>query len=101
MSVALKSRLVLVLEREIESIDLYLSPYGMSRVDKLIDQAIERMTLDNVSERMDKIIVAEQNLKHLLEHFSSRAKTLGTYPFLDDNAFDTALADCHPLWPFC
>jgi hypothetical protein len=99
-AVALKSKLTLVLEKELESIDLYLSPYGMSRIEKIIDQGVERMGLDGVTDSIEKIYVAEKNLTHFLEYFCNYAKTLGSYPFLDDNAFDSALADCYPLWPF-
>jgi len=99
-AVALKSKLTLVFEREIESIDLYMSRYGLSRIEKIIDQGVERMGLDDVTESLEKIYVAEENLKRLLDFFCDHAKTLGTYPFIDDDAFDTALADCYPLWPY-
>lgn len=89
------------METEMELIDLYLSSYCLSQIEKIIDHAIERMVIESVTERADKIIVAEENLKHLLEYFRDHAKSLGTYPFLDDNAFDTALAGCYPLWPYC
>ena len=99
-AVALKAKLTLVLEREIESIDLYLSPYGLSQIEKILDHGVERMGIDGVTESIEKIYVAEENLKRLLEYFCNYAKTLGTYPFLDDGAFDTALAECYPLWPY-
>jgi hypothetical protein len=99
-AVALKSKLTLVLESEIESIDLYLSPYGLSQIEKILDHGVERMGIDGVTESLEKMYVAEENLKRLLDHFCNYAKTLGTYPFLDNDAIDTALADCYPLWPY-
>ena len=100
MSLALKSRFDYFMKLELGSIDLYLSPYCESRIEKIIDNGVERMGIDNVTERLDRIYVAEENLKRLLAYLCEYAKTVGTYPFLDDDAFDTALAECCPLWPF-
>jgi len=99
-AVALKSKLTLVLEREIESIDLFMSPYGLSQIEKIIDHGVERMGIDGVTESLEKIYASEENIVRLLDYFCNYAKTLGTYPFLDDSAFDTALAECYPLWPY-
>jgi hypothetical protein len=99
-AVALKSKLTLILEREIETIDLYLSPYGISQIETIIDHGIERMGIDGVTDSLEKIYVAEENLKRLLDYFCNYAKSLGTYPFLDDSAFDTSLAECYPLWTY-
>ena len=79
---------------------LHFSPYCEQRVEHMVSIGVERMTMDKVTEQQEKICLAEKNIKRLIEYLSDHAKVYGSFPYLEDLAFDMAMAECYPLWPF-
>lgn len=97
---ALQSILTAIFETEMEDQELQLSPYSEQRVEHMVSIGVERMTMDNIIEKQEKVHLAEENIKRLIEYLSDQAKVYGSFPDLEDLAFDTAMAECYPLWPF-
>ena len=97
---ALFSRLGAILELEMEDQGLQLSPYSEQRVKNMVSIGVERMTMDKVIEKKEKVHLAEENVKRLIEYLSDQAKAYGSFPYMEDLAFDMAIAECYPLWPF-
>jgi len=98
---AIQSRLSDILETEREGLKLSLSPYCQQRVENIVNIGVQRMTMLDVTQRLDKIHLAESNIKRLIEYLSNYAKDCGTYPEIEDISFDNAMAECFPLWPYC
>jgi len=67
----------------------------------MVSVGVERMTIAKVTEQQGKICLAERNIKRLVEYISNQAKAYGTYPEIHNLAFDMAMAECYPLWPYC
>jgi len=101
MIFAIRSRLSSILGTEIEDQKLHLSPYCEERVEHMVSVGVERMSVAKVTEQNDKIFLAERNIKRLVEYLSNQAKSYGTYPEIEQAVFDTAIAECYPLWPYC
>jgi hypothetical protein len=101
MTFAINSRLSSILETEIEDQKLHLSPYCEEQVERMISIGVQRMSIANVTGQSDKIFLAERNIKRLVEYLSNQAKSHGTYPEMEESTFDTAIAECFPLWPYC
>jgi len=97
---ALFSRLEAILKSEMEDQGLQLSPYSEQRVRNIVNIGVERMSMDKVIEKKEKIYLAEENVKRLVEYLSDQAKVFGSFPHMEDLAFDMAIAECFPLWPF-
>lgn len=97
----LQSRLLAKLEMELECQALQLSPYCEQRVKRMINIGVERMVISKVAEMPDKINLAIKNIKCLVEYLSEHAKAYGSYPEIEEIAFDIAIAECYPLWPYC
>lgn len=100
MSVALRSRLLGIMKRHMSSLDFHPNSYCEYQIEKLVGHGVERMRINNAVDQIGKVIQAEQNLRKLVDYFCNYAKDVGTYPVLNDDAFDSALISCPPLWPF-
>ncbi len=100
MSVALKSRLLRIMKIEMLSHDFQPTSYSTYQIEKMVGQGVERMRINNAVDQVGKVIQAEQNLRRLIDYFCTCSKDVGTYPTLDDNAFNSALIACPPLWPY-
>ena len=94
------SKLKFVARSEVDVQGLQLSSYSEQRIDRLIHIGIERMTINRVIEKQETINLAEGNIKRLIEYLAEQAVLLGSYPQMEDLAFDTAMTDCYPLWPY-
>ena len=99
-SFALFSRLEAILKSEMEDQGPQLSPYSEQRVKNIISIGVERMTMAKVIEKQGKVHLAEENIKRLIEYLSDQAKAYGSFPKMEDFAFDMAIAECYLLWPF-
>lgn len=97
---ALQLRLTATFETEMEDQKLHFSRYCKQRVEHMVSIGVERMTMDKVTEQQEKICLTERNIKRLIEYLSDQAKVYGSFPDLEDLAFDMAMAECYPLWPF-
>ena len=97
----LTSRLSGILNQEIEGQALQLSSYSMHRMQHIVGMGVERMSLVHATEMQDKVNLAENNIKHLVEYLADKAKDYGSYPAIKDSVFDTAMSECYPLWPYC
>jgi len=99
-SFALFSRLKAILKSEMEDQGLQLSPYCEQRVENMVNIGVERMTIDKVIEKQERVYLAEENIKRLIEYLSDQAEAYGSFPNLEDLAFDMAITECYPLWPY-
>jgi len=99
-SFALLSILTGILKSELEDQGIQLSPYCGEQVEHMISIGVERMTMAKVIEKQDKVHLAEENIKRLIEYLSDQAKAYGSFPYLEDLAFDMAIGECYPLWPY-
>ncbi len=100
MSVALRARLIGIMKRQMSSNDFHPTSYCEYQFEKLVGQGVERMRINNAVDQVSKVIQAESNLRHLIDYFCNYSKDVGTYPVLNDDAFDSALISCPPLWPY-
>ena len=100
MSVALKSRLLSIMKREMSSHDFRPTSYCEYQLEKIVGQGVERMRINNAVDQIGKVMQAEQNLRRLIDYFCNYSKDVGTYPTLDDDAFNSALITCPLLWPY-
>ncbi len=100
MSGALRSRFLSIMKREMSSRDFHPTSYSEYQFEKIVGQGVERMRTSNVVDNMGKVIQAEQNLRRLIDYFCNYSQEAGSYPTLDNEAFDSALRDCPPHWPF-
>ena len=100
-SFALQSRLLANMKQELEDQSLQLSPYCEQQIEHLINTGINRMVINKATEMPDKINLADENLKRLIEYLAEQAKYYGFYPNLEELGYDLAMAGCFPLWPYC
>lgn len=96
----LTSRLSAVLKKEINEHALNLSSCCPGRFRHLINMGVERMMAINMAQNQVIVYLAENNLKHLVEYLSNKAKGKGTYPNIGDNTLETAIEECNPIWPY-
>ena len=100
MSAVLKSRLLSIMKREMSSHDFHPNSYCEYQIEKIVGQGVQRMRINNAVDQVGKVIQAEQNLRRLIDYFCTYSKDVGTYPTLDDDAFNSALVACPLLWPY-
>jgi len=97
----LQTRLISIMQRELQSENLQLSPYCSQQIEQLLSYGIQRMRVNNASDRARHILQAERNLKFLIRYFSNYSKEVGSFPRLNNSDFDAALLACPTFWPFC
>jgi hypothetical protein len=96
----LVSRLSAVLKNDINEHALNLSSRCAGRFRLFINMGVERMAAINMTQNQVLVYLAENNIKHLVEHLSKKARGKGTYPNIGDNTLETAIEECNPLWPY-
>lgn len=101
MTAMLQSRLLSIVQRELDSQNLLLSPYGSQQIEVLITQGVERMRNNKVDEHPGRLMNAEQNLKSLVKYLRKYATDVGSYPQLSNADFDDAMRNCPTYWPYC
>ncbi len=100
-SYRLRRRLSLTAKRNITRFGVAFSSACDHRVAKLLANGVERMEYSRVTDQEDKIRLAEDNLRRLVGYMTKQATKLGTFPLVDEKAFDAAVKDLCPMWPFC
>ena len=79
---------------------MQLDPRCEGQVEKLLNHGIERMSIMNLLDRVDKQALAQENLEKFIKHMEKHARFAGTFPSLGLRAFERAKQDSGPLWPF-
>lgn len=97
----LQQRLKSSYMRKATKLGLGLSPACISQLDKLVHNGVERMDKQGVLEREDQIWSAEQMLGRYMTKLSEKAQKMGTFPKVDDIAFDKTMKEQCPMWPYC
>jgi len=97
----IRSRLLNIMQNELGSQKLQLSPYCTQQIEQLVSNGIKRMHYSKAIDNAGHVMQAERNLKALVQYFSDYSRKAGTYPNLQDTDFDAALVACPTLWPFC
>ncbi len=100
MSAALKARLMNLLSREMSALQFQPSPYCEGQFKKMVSNGVTRMRINNAIDQPGYVLRAEKNLKALIKYFSEYARKVGSFPTLNNSAFDNALKDCPSLWPY-
>jgi hypothetical protein len=96
----LVSKLTSVVKTEIDKRKISLSTYCKTRIQHLIKMGVERMAVSRASRNQEMVFLAENNIKHLVECLTVKAKTNGSFPNVGDNTLETVIDECYPLWPY-
>jgi hypothetical protein len=97
----LQPKLLLIMQRELDSCGLELTANGRQQVEQLVTYGVDRMRRSHALEHPGLMINAEQNLKSLVKYLAGRAREAGTFPNLSPQDFDSAMRACPTLWPYC
>jgi hypothetical protein len=97
----LQPRLISIMQRELKSRNLELSPYCVQQIEQLIGQGVQRMRVNNAIDHAGHVMQAERNLRALIKYFSDYSRNRGTFPNLSQADFDAALLSCPTIWPYC
>ena len=101
MTAMLQSRLMIIMQRELDSQNLLPDPYCTQQIERLVTQGVERMRNNNAADHPGRVMNAEQNLKSLVKYICDYSKNMGTFPQLSQSHFDAAMRSCPTLWPYC
>lgn len=88
-------------KRRMTKLGLGLTPACQNLVDKMISVGVSRLEHQRALEREEQLIMSEANLNRCLSEMQNRALALGTYPIVDDEAFNQMYKKLSPMWPFC
>jgi hypothetical protein len=97
----LEQRLKNCYNKRASRLGLGLTPACRTLVERMINNGIARMEKQGASEREEQIHFAEQNLHRYLSKLSDTSQSLGTFPVVDDKAFDKVFKEQCPMWPYC
>lgn len=97
----LQQRLKNSFSKKASKLGLGLTPACRTQMERMINNGVERMEKQGATEREEQIYYAEQNLSRYVNKLSDKAQTLGTFPMVDDKAFDKVLKEQCPMWPYC
>ncbi len=101
MSAMLQSRLVTIMQRELESQNLQLTPYCTQQLEVLLTRGVERMRNNRVADHPGRVLNAEHNLKSLVKYLCDYSRVAGSYPQLSHSDFDAAMRKVPTFWPYC
>jgi len=101
MSAMLQSRLIGIMQRELESQNLQFSVYCTQQIEQLLAQGVKRMRVSKADNHAGHVMHAEQNLRSLFKYFGDHSRAAGTFPKLTNSRFDAALNACPTFWPYC
>lgn len=96
----LVTRLTTVLKDEVNKHALELSSCCIGRFRRLIKSGVKRMEVADVTKNQVMVYLAEVNIKRLVVYLTSKARGKGSFPNIGDKTLETALEECHPLWPY-
>lgn len=101
----LKLRIQLRLNQHANRVVQKLGVGVMASCDQMLQQMIStgvmRMEIQKALEREDKLHLAEENLLACVKMMVAQAQALGTFPTVDEGAFEAAQKKLCPLWPYC
>lgn len=97
----LQSRLIGIMQRELESQNLQLPIYCTQQIEKMVSYAVQRMRTHKVIDHAGHIMQAERNLKSLVTYLCDCSQRAGTWPSLSNSDFDAAMSNCPNFWPYC
>ncbi len=97
----LKHRLTQASQRIAQKLGLGVSPGCQQLIEKMIANGVTRMQVQGALEREEQIQLAEDHLRRCLDALSEQAVTAGTFPQVDEHAFQLATKKLCPLWPYC
>ncbi len=100
MSSAFHLRLLGIVQRELDSRNLQLSPYCTQQIEQLVSHGIQRMRVNSATSNAAYSLRAEQNLRSLVKYFCDYSRDMETFPKLSNSHFDAALIACPTLWPY-
>ena len=96
----LVTRLSTVLKDEVNKHALEPSSCCTGRFRRLINSGAKRMEVAGVTKNQTLVYMAETSLKRLMVYLTSKAKGKGSFPNIGDKTLETALDECHALWPY-
>lgn len=97
----LQRRLKSYYSKKASKLGLGLTPSCCTLIERMINNGVERMTSQGVTDREEQIQVAERNLTQYLHKLSAEAQHRGTFPQVGAKAFDHVFNMECPTWPFC
>ena len=77
-----------------------LAPAVVHLLESLIHKGINRMQTMQVLEREEKIRLAEDNLRRLIQSMGAYSAEHDKFPIIDDECFQFAFKKLSPIWPF-
>lgn len=101
MGAMLQSRLIGIMQRELESQNLQLSIYCTQQIEQMVSYGVQRMRTSKVIDHSGHIMQAERNLRALVKYLGDCSQKAGTYPSLTSSSFDAAMSSCPNFWPYC
>ena len=96
----LAARLTAVLDNKKKEQDIRMSPYSENRIKRMISIGVERIMVSNSTQNREKLELAENNIKYLVNTLSDKARARGSFPKVGDNTLETVLDENNPLWPY-
>ena len=80
---------------------LGVTPGCQQLVEKMIANGVSRLEHQRALERQEHIIQSQENLRKCVQELGERAQVLGTFPVVDEEAFEEMQKKLSPIWPFC
>ena len=88
-------------KKRIVRLGLGMTSSSHTLMERMIDNGIERMAGQGVSDREEQIWFAEQSLSRYLGKLCAKAQSTGAFPVVDEKLFERVLKEQCPLWPYC
>lgn len=77
------------------------TPGCLQLVEKMISVGVTRLEHQRALDREEHIIQSQENLRKCIAELSERAMVLGTFPVVDEKAFNQMQKKLSPMRPFC
>lgn len=87
--------------RVVKKTGLGVSTACQHMLHQMIATGVMRLDTQQALEREDKLRLAEEHLNDCIKEMGQHAQGLGTFPAVDEDAFQAALKKLCPLWPYC
>ena len=77
------------------------TPGCLQSVEKMIAVGVSRLEHQNALQREEQLVQSQENLRKCISELGERAMVLGTFPVVDEEAFEQMQKKLSPMWPFC